>query len=78
MIEKKFDKEKLYNDVVHFYMDKKGYPPDKANRIAQRVVIRETNKRRCAVCGHMNHDHIANTKACLYVDCQCTHFVKRS
>ncbi|MYC79609.1 MAG: hypothetical protein F4W68_03815 [Cenarchaeum sp. SB0661_bin_35] len=78
MIEREFNKERLYNNIVHFYVDKKGYSPDEANRIAQKVVTREINKRRCDTCGHMNHDHIANTKTCLYLDCQCTAFVKMS
>ena len=77
MIERKFDVEKLYNGIVHYYIDKKGFPPEKANQIAQKVIIRETDRRKCARCNHMNHDHIANTKACLYLDCQCPGFVKR-
>lgn len=77
MIEKEFNVEKLYNGVVHFYIDKKGYTAEQANRIAQKVVIRETQRRRCDICNHMSHDHLANTKTCLYVGCQCRKFVKR-
>lgn len=75
MVEREFDAEKLYNSVVHFYVDKKGFTPEEANRIAQIVVIRETQRRTCSTCGHMNYDHIANTRTCLYVDCQCAKFV---
>lgn len=75
MVEREFDAERLYNSVVHFYVDKKGFTPEEANRIAQIVVIREKQKRTCRTCGHMNHDHIANVKTCLYGDCQCTKFV---
>ena len=75
MIERGFNAEKLYNDVVHYYIDKKGQTPDQANRIARIVVTRETKRRTCHTCGHMNHDHIMNTKTCLYGNCQCTRFV---
>ncbi len=75
MVEREFDAERLYNNVVHFYVDKKGMTPEEANRIAQVVVIRETQKRICRTCGHMNHDHIANARTCLYGDCQCAEFV---
>lgn len=37
--------DKLYNDTVHFYMDKKGYNQEDANRFAQSVVNREIAKR---------------------------------
>lgn len=74
-VERGFNIEKIYNDVVHYYVDKKGQTPDQANRIAQIVVMRETKRRTCHKCGHMNHDHIMNTKTCLYGSCQCTRFV---
>ena len=75
MVERDFDAEGLYNRVVHFYIDKKRLKPQEANRIAQMVVIRETAKRTCRTCGHMNHSHIANTRTCLYGDCSCSEFV---
>ena len=74
-MERGFNVEKLYNDVVHYYIDKKGRTPDQANRIARIVVMRETKRRTCHKCGHMSHDHIRNTKTCLYGSCQCTRFV---
>lgn len=77
MVEREFNAEKLYNDIVHYYVDKKGYTSDQANRIAQVVVIRESKRRTCQTCNHMSHDHIANTGTCLYVDCMCTKFVSQ-
>ena len=47
MLEKPFNPEMLYNRVVHFYMDKKGYSKDKANLIAQSVVQKEAQRRIC-------------------------------
>ena len=37
MIEKPFDASKLYNQIVHFYIDKKGLTKEQANDIAERV-----------------------------------------
>ena len=77
MLEKRFDAERLYNSVVHYYIDKKRYPKEKANRIAQTVVKRERQKRICdnPECGHFLHDHLRNTEACLVSDCGCGRFV---
>ena len=41
MIEKPFDASKLYNQIVHYYIDKKGLTKEQANDIAERVVKRE-------------------------------------
>ena len=78
MLEKRFKPDKLYNSVVHFYIDKRGYAKDKANRIAQAVVQRETQRRICKndKCKHYSHDHIRNSETCLANDCDCTEFVK--
>jgi hypothetical protein len=60
MLEKQFNSDKLYNRVVHFYIDKKGYTKDKANEIAQLVVQKEAQRRICKNenCKHFSHDHI--------------------
>lgn len=42
---KPLNTDKLYNDTLKFYMDKKNYPKEKANEIAQAVVQREIAKR---------------------------------
>ena len=47
MLEKQFKPDLLYNKVVHFYMDKKGYSKEQANTIAQAVVAREAQRRIC-------------------------------
>lgn len=75
MIERGFNAEKIYNDVVHYYMDKKGQTRDQANRIAQIVVTRERRKRTCHICNHMDYDHLMNVRTCLYGGCQCPRFV---
>ena len=76
MLEKQFNPELLYNKVVHFYMDKKGFSKDKANQIAQSVVEREAQRRICKndECKHFSHDHIRNTETCLVENCDCDKF----
>ena len=54
MIERGFNAEKLYNDVVHYYIDKKGQTPDQANHIARIVVTRETKRRTCLSLIHIS------------------------
>ena len=60
LLEKQFNPDLLYNRVVHFYIDKKGYSKDQANEIAQRVVQKEAQRRICKneKCKHFSHDHI--------------------
>ena len=76
MLEKQFNPDMLYNRVVHFYMDKKGYTKDQANQIAQSVVKREAQKRICKNenCNHFSHDHIRNAETCLVENCDCDKF----
>lgn len=78
MLEKQFKPDMLYNKVVHFYMDKKGYSKDEANAIAQKVVTREAQRRICKNknCKHFSHDHIRNAETCLVSDCDCREFLK--
>ena len=68
----------LYNRVVHFYIDKKGYSKDKANEIAQTVVQKEAQRRICKneKCKHFSHDHIRNVESCLANNCECSKFTK--
>ena len=47
MLEKQFNPNLVYNGIVHFYMDKKGYSKKKANEIAQAIVKREIQRRIC-------------------------------
>lgn len=78
MLEKQFDANALYNRVVHYYVDKKGYTKDKANSIAQAVVLREAERRICknAACKHFSHDHIRNSETCLVPYCECSGFAR--
>ena len=78
MLEKQFNPDLLYNRVVHFYMDKKGYSKEKANLIAQSVLQKESQRRTCKneKCKHFLHDHIRNTETCLVNDCECNEFTK--
>ena len=68
----------LYNRVVHFYIDKKGFSKDKANEIAQTVVQKEAIRRICKneKCKHFSHDHIRNAETCLVDSCGCNEFTK--
>ena len=78
MLEKQFNPDLLYNRVVHFYIDKKGYSKNKANLIAQSVIQKEVQRRTCKnqKCKHFSHDHIRNTETCLVNDCECNEFTK--
>ncbi|RMW33609.1 MAG: hypothetical protein EA439_03030 [Nitrosopumilus sp.] len=78
MLEKQFDADVLYNRIVHFYMDKKGYTKEKANEIAQSVVQKEAQRRICKndKCKHYSHDHIRNAETCLVAECDCHKFIK--
>ena len=78
MLEKQFDANLLYNKIVHFYIDKKGYTKEKANEIAQSVVQKEAQRRICKnqKCKHFSHDHIRNSEVCLVRDCNCKEFSK--
>ena len=79
MIEKEFDSELLYNKIVHFYIDKKGYSKEDANEIAQSVIKREIERRMCKnfKCKHSMDDHIRNSGTCLILNCDCREFVKK-
>ena len=77
MIEKEFNSEMLYNKIVHFYIDKKGYSKEQANSIAQRVIKREIERRMCKnfKCKHSMDDHIRNRETCLVLECDCRKFL---
>lgn len=72
-----FDPNELYNRIVHYYIDKKGYSKEKSNEIAQRVVEREKKRHICknTACGHSMYDHIRTRETCLVLDCECRKFV---
>ncbi len=76
MLERQFDASLLYNRIVHYYVDKKGLTKERANAIAQAVVLRESQRRICkgGDCGHFSHDHLRNSGACLVQGCGCGGF----
>lgn len=76
-MDNKIDQEKIYNKVVHYYIDKKGYSKDKANQIAQAVVNRELKRKICKneTCRHFDTDHIGQSGICLKIKCDCKKFV---
>ena len=78
LLEKQFNPNFVYNGIVHFYMDKKGYSKKKANEIAQAIVKREIQRRICKneSCKHFSYDHIRNEEVCLVADCRCREFTK--
>ena len=78
LFEKQFNPNFVYNGIVHFYMDKKGYSKEKANQVAQAIVKREIQRRICKneLCKHFSYDHIKNDKICLVVNCSCREFTK--
>lgn len=78
MLEKQFNPKVLHNNVVHFYMDKKGYSKEKANQIARPVVERKAQRRICKneKCKYFSHDHIRNAETCLVENCNCKNFTK--
>ena len=59
-LEKTFDAERLYNHIVHYYIDKKGVSKADANKIAQSIITRELERYICkdGRCGHLSYDHI--------------------
>ena len=42
---KEFDPDKIYEEIVRFYIDKKGYTKEHANEIAQKIVQDQKQKR---------------------------------
>lgn len=42
---KKFDAEETYAKLVKYYVDKKGYTPERANAIAQKIVQQQMQRR---------------------------------
>lgn len=77
MLERNFDYDKLYGKVVRYYLKKKHFDKEKANFIAQSIVMRERKKRTCqnSRCGHTLYDHLRNHETCLVNECSCSGFV---
>ncbi|HIC06202.1 MAG TPA: hypothetical protein EYO64_04335 [Candidatus Nitrosopelagicus sp.] len=76
-LEKPFNPDLLYNHIVHYYIDKKGYDKETANEIAQKIITKESQRRICKdkKCRHMSHEHVKNQGTCFVLHCPCTKFV---
>lgn len=73
-----FGADRLYGRIIRYYMDKKGYTKEKANRIAQSVIRREAAARTCGNqdCRHAPGRHQSGSRTCLEAGCDCMHFVR--
>ena len=69
--------DKLWNEIVHYYIDKKGYSKEDANKIAQRIITREINRKICqnTACNHLIDEHIDKNGQCLVPICTCKKFL---
>ena len=69
--------DKIWNQVVHYYIDKKGYSKEDANKIAQRIVTREISRKICqnVSCNHLVDEHIGKKGNCLISTCICKEFL---
>ena len=76
MIEKYFDINRLYGDIVRYYINKRHLSVENANNIAQKVIQKERNKRTCknTICKHLLNDHVRNYNSCLVESCKCAKF----
>ena len=69
--------DKIWSQIVHYYIDKKGYSKEDANNIAQRIITREINRKICQnmSCNHLIDEHIDKTETCLVTSCTCKKFL---
>ena len=69
--------DKIWSQIVHYYIDKKGYSKEDANKIAQRIVTREINRKICqnVSCNHLIDEHIDKKGSCLVSTCICKEFL---
>ena len=68
--------DKIWSQIVHYYIDKKGYSKEDANKIAQRVITRESSRKICqnSECGHLIDEHIDKKEQCMVSTCHCKVF----
>ena len=69
--------DKIWSQIVHYYIDKKGYSKEDANNIAQRIITREVNRKICQnmSCNHLVDEHIDKKENCLVTSCTCKKFL---
>ena len=55
-----------------------GLNNEEANEIAQKVIMREAQRRICkdSTCSHSSNNHVDSNGTCLILDCSCTKFLK--
>ena len=75
MSSKPIDPDVLYNKIVHFYMDKKNYSKEDANKIAQNVIELERRICKNTSCNHSSQEHIRNSDTCIVLNCECRKFI---
>ena len=74
-----FQMDKLWSQVVHYYVDKKKMSKEDANKIAAAVVKKEIEKNTCQniACRHLKSKHLGEKRQCMIVTCPCSEFVKK-
>ena len=74
-----FQVDKLWSQVVHYYIDKKKMSKEEANRIAAAVVKKEIEKNTCQniACRHLKSKHLGDKRQCMVTTCPCSEFVKK-
>ena len=73
-----FQVDKLWSQVVRYYIDKKKMSKEEANKIAALIVKKEIEKNTCQniACRHLKSKHIASLRQCLVDTCPCSEFMK--
>ena len=73
-----FQVDKLWSQVVHYYIDKKKMSKEEANKIAASIVKKEIEKNTCQniACRHLKSKHISHLRQCLVDTCSCSEFMK--
>ncbi len=74
-----FQMDKLWSQVVHYYVDKKKMSKEDANKIAAAVVKKEIEKNTCQniACRHLKSKHLGDKRQCMVVTCPCSEFVTK-
>ena len=75
-----FQVDKLWSQVVHYYIDKKKLSKEEANKIAASIVKKEIEKNTCQniACRHLKSKHLGDKRQCMVVTCPCSEFMKKA
>ena len=73
-----FQVDKLWSQVVHYYIDTKKMSKEEANKIAAAIVKKEIEKNTCQniACRHLKSKHVTHLRQCLVDTCPCSEFMK--